>query len=58
MSIPTSLSEPNCQPSVKSGNTYCFMGNAAEDKAAQSPFDVLNRPFADNDILRILNKES
>lgn len=40
------------------GTRIVLMGNAAEDKAAQSPFDVSDRPFANDDVLRILNKES
>ncbi len=39
------------------GTRIVMMGLAAEEKAADLPYDVLDRPFADADIIRILKKE-
>lgn len=38
------------------GTRIVMMGRDAEEKAAQLPFDVLDRPFVDKDILHILKK--
>ena len=38
------------------GTRIVMMGQVAEEKAAHFPFDVLDRPFFEHDILRILKK--
>ncbi|WP_458792819.1 hypothetical protein [Yoonia sp. MH D7] len=39
------------------GTRIVLMGKAAEEKAGALPYDVLDRPFAGPDVIRILKKE-
>lgn len=40
------------------GTRIVMMGNAAEEKATDLPFNVLDRPFAQADVIRILKKDT